>query len=127
MLGVAIIGATLYTFEIPNYFRWINSHTATLSGMSAGIRRAILAVIYFNPLWIARHLALIQLCSGNFHAISWDLLSIGLRSFIVNLPLGLAANFFIHNKLPLSRRFLASSLFSALMAVYYAMSEEWFK
>ncbi len=127
MLGVAFIGATLYTFEIPNYFRWINSHTATLSGISAGIRRAILGVIYFNPLWIARHIALIQICSGNVDAISWELLNIGLWSFIVNLPLGMTANFFIQNKIPLKGRFLASSLFSALMAVYYALSEDWFK
>jgi hypothetical protein len=38
----------------------------------------------------------------------------------------LLANFAIQNRLPLRLRFVASALYSALMAVYYAASETLF-
>ena len=42
-----------------------------------------------------------------------------------NIPLAVAANHWIQNRLPAARRFLASALFSAAMAVYYALSGAW--
>jgi hypothetical protein len=127
MLGVAIIGGTLYSLEIPNYFNWINVHTHLLEGLKASVRRTILALLYFNPLWIARHLLLVQIVSGNYDAISWNLLLIGYRSFINNILYTIPINFLIQNKISLHRRFLVSSMFSAVMAIYYALSQVWFK
>jgi len=49
---MVLIGATLYTFEIPNYFNWVVRKTNKLYGLT----KITLAIAYFNPLWIARHL-----------------------------------------------------------------------
>lgn len=125
MLGIACIAATLYTVEIPNYFRWINKYTESLRGSKAGIRRTLFAMIYFNPLWIARHLAFVQLFSGQH--VTWGVVTLGFWSFIYNIPAAVGVNYLIQTRLPLKHRFIASSFFSAVLAVYYAMSEVWFK
>ena len=126
-LGILLVGATVYAFEIPNYFRWIDRRVTGATGPGAAIRRTGLAMLYFNPLWIARHLLFIRLFSGQFNQIGWPLLHTGLTSFLVNIPISLTANYLIQNRVPLRWRFVASAAFSALMAVYYALSAVWFQ
>jgi len=121
-----IIGATFYAFEIPNYFDWIVKKTEHLKGLKATLTKTILAVLYFNPLWIARHLLFIKLFSGQFEAIGFNLLEIALWSFIINIPISFVANYIIQNRFKLKWRFMGSAIFSALMAIYYAMSETLF-
>lgn len=124
LLGMMLIGATLYAFEIPNYFRWIDRQMSGKdSSLKVSLQRTGLALLYFNPLWIARHLVLIKLVSGNAHLLGWHFLSIAFWSFLVNIPVSLVANYIIQNKIALQWRFLASAIFSGLMAVYYALSE----
>ncbi len=127
MIGMAIIGGTLYSLEIPNYFHWINTHTHLMEGMKASVRRTILALLYFNPMWIARHLAFVQIFSGQSFQLSWNLLWVSYNSFTMNIPVTVTINYLIQNKVPLHRRFLFSSIFSGVMAIYYAMSQVWFK
>ena len=91
--------------------------------IEANDRRTALALLYFNPIWIARHLFFIYLFSGRYQAISWSIFGIALKSFLVNIPISLAGNYIIQNKIALKHRFWASATFSALMAVYYALSE----
>ena len=67
-----------------------------------------------------------RLFSGRPEAIDASLLTIGLTSFALNLPVALTANYLIQNRLPLRWRLTGSASFSALMAVYYALSEVWF-
>ena len=122
-----IIGATLYALEIPNYFAWIDKKTAKLSGVKLTLTKTSLAIAYFNPLWIYRHLLFIKLFSGNFDEINTGLIGIALLSFLVNIPISFIANYGIQNKIKLHWRFLASATFSALMAIYYALSETIFK
>ena len=126
LLGIILIGATLYAFEIPNYFKWIDKKTAQLSGIKLIVAKTSMAILYFNPLWIARHLFFIKLFSGNFEMINWNLLTIAIMSFLVNIPISIAANFIIQNRIKLSWRFIASAIFSGLMAIYYALSESLF-
>jgi hypothetical protein len=124
LLGIALVGATLYAWEVPIAFRWI---ARVVHGKSyRSIRSVLLAMAYFNPLWIARHLLIINLLSGNWALIGWGLLLTAAKSFGGNLPLPLVANYFIQNKVPLKHRFLVSSCFSAVMVVYYALSATWF-
>lgn len=123
LLGMILIGATLYAFEIPNYFAWIERKTSLLIGFKKTLVKTGLAILYFNPLWIARHLLFIKLFSGNFDQIDMNLLKVASLSFIVNIPISFVANYLIQNKVHLDWRFLASAIFSALMAIYYAMSE----
>ena len=118
-----LVGATFYAFEIPNYFDWIVKKTEQLKGFQATLIKTVLAIAYFNPLWIARHLLFIKLFSGQFEAISFNLLEIAFWSFLVNIPISLIANYSIQNRFKLKWRFLGSAIFSALMAIYYALSE----
>ena len=124
---MVVVGATLYALEIPNYFRWIDEKTANQQGLKKTLAKTVLAIGYFNPLWIARHLFFIKLFSGNYEQIGWNLIVIAFWSFLVNIPISFIANFIIQNKVKLSWRFLASAIFSALMAIYYALSETIFK
>ena len=126
LLAMMFLGATLYAFEIPNYFKWIDKKTKDLNGLKLTGAKTGLAVAYFNPLWIARHLFFIKLFSGNFDAISLTLLHIAFWSFLVNIPISIIANYIIQNKIKLDWRFISSAIFSGLMAIYYALSESLF-
>ena len=117
-----IIGGTVYAFEIPNYFKWIDAKTTGIDNLRGSLSRTGLAILYFNPLWIARHLLFIQILKGGWSGINVSLLSLGLYSFAVNVPVALTANYVIQNKIPLKWRFFSSAVFSSLMAIYYAMS-----
>lgn len=131
LLGISIVGAFVYAFEIPNYFRWIDKKTKSehpdFKSVKISLFRTAFALLYFNPIWIARHLLFIQFFSGNFTAINLSLLLIASKSFLINIPVSLTANYFIQNVLSFKYRFAGSAIFSSLMAIYYAMSAVWFK
>ncbi|MCI2230125.1 hypothetical protein MC378_13180 [Polaribacter sp. MSW13] len=127
LLGMMFIGATIYAFEIPNYFTWIDLKTKKLSGIKKILSKTSLAIAYFNPIWIFRHLAFIKLFSGNYTDINFNLFQIAFLSFLVNIPISFAANYMIQNNIKLNWRFLASAIFSAIMAIYYALSETIFQ
>ena len=123
LLGMIVVGSTLYAFEIPNYFAWIDRKTKRLSGYKLTLVKTGLAISYFNPIWIFRHLVFIKLFSDNLNQINVGLFQIALWSFLANIPISFVANYIIQNKVYLNWRFLASAIFSALMAIYYALSE----
>ncbi len=127
LLGMMLIGALVYSFEIPNYFAWIDKKTNAFRGIKKTLVRTGLAIAYFNPLWIFRHLAFIKLFSGNYTQINTSLFVVAFWSFLVNIPISLVANFLIQNKIKLDWRFVASAIFSGLMAIYYALSETLFQ
>lgn len=114
LLGVMAVGGLIYSFEIPAWFSWIN-------GRFTGFARAGMAVLYFNPFWIARHLCFISLFSGETGDVSTELIFIAFKGFLANLPVVFAANYLIQNRIPLKWRFLSSAVFSSLMAVYYPL------
>ena len=126
LLGMIFIGATVYAFEIPNYFNWIDKKTTNQSGISKTLSKTALAILYFNPIWIARHLFFIKLFSGHLQEISTNLFIIAFWSFLVNIPISFVANYIIQNKFHFKWRFMASAIFSGLMAIYYAFSENIF-
>jgi hypothetical protein len=121
-----LVGATFYAFEIPNYFDWIVKKTEHQKGIEATLTKTGLAILYFNPLWIARHLLFIKLFSGQFESIGLNLLEIAFWSFLANILISFIANYIIQNQFKLKWRFVASAIFSALMAIYYALSETFF-
>lgn len=124
--GILFIGATLYAFEIPNYFNWIDKRMNGKTGLTSSMIRATLSMSFFNPLWIARHILFIKLFMGQFDQIGWGLVWVGTLSFVVNIPISLGANYVIQNKISLRNRFIASAIFSGIMAVYYSLSMNWF-
>ena len=123
LLGVLLIGSTVYAFEIPNYFRWINLRFTQKKTASSSFKRAALAQLYFNPLWIARHLLFINLFSQKWDSVGLHLLPAALLSFICLFPISFSVNYLIQQKLKLRWRFLGSAIFSGLTAIYYALSE----
>jgi hypothetical protein len=123
LIGVMAVGATVYALEIPNYFRWIDRKVSTAVPWKRAAARTALAIAYFNPLWIARHLLFIYLASGRLEAIRPELLAVGLESWLALVPAAVIGNYVIQVKLPLRWRFFGSALFSALTAVYYALGE----
>ena len=122
--GIMLIGATIYTFEIPNYFRWIDKKCRTYKGLKQQLLKTLYALLYFNPLWIARHLLFIEVLT--FGSVSMDIISTALKSFLVNIPISLFANFFIQNQIKITNRYIASAIFSGIMALYYAFSKTLF-
>lgn len=121
------IGATVYAFEIPNYFAWIDRKTISYTGLKKTMVKTGLAILYFNPLWIFRHLIFIKLFMIKYEEIDYQLFKVAILSFVVNIPISFVANYLIQNKIKLDWRFMASAIFSALMAIYYALSETLFK
>src|ERR1035437_3812486 len=63
LLGMILIGSTVYAFEIPNYFNWIAKITNQYTGLKLSFYKTGLAILYFNPLWIARHYLFIELAT----------------------------------------------------------------
>lgn len=126
LVGILVTGATIYAFEIPNYFKWIDKKVTEDGTVRSAFSRALLAMLYFNPLWIARHILFIKLLTGQNNQIGWGLIVIGTISFAVNIPISLLANYIIQNRISLKHRFLASAIFSGLMAIYYSLSDTWF-
>ena len=122
MIGMMLLGGTLYAIEIPCYFAWIERNFDK-KGYWNRIKRALLAEAFFNPLWITRHIALIKCFSGQYAELQWNLLNIGWTSFVQIAPFAIVINYFVQNLIPFAWRFLASAIFSALMAVYYSLSE----
>lgn len=125
LAGLALVGGTLYAWEVPAYFRWIDRRVPPAPGWGRRLGRAALSLGYFNPLWIARHLLFIRLFAGQWHLVSAELLGVATRSFLANVPVSFVANYVIQNHVPPRWRFVASATFSGLMAVYYALSAEW--
>jgi len=126
LIGIFVIGATIYAFEIPNYFKWIDKKIEATGSFANAVKRASLAMIYFNPLWISRHMLFILLLTEDYDGIGVGLLEKGLLSFLFSIPFSLVANYLIQNKFSLKNRFIASAVFSGLMAIYYSLSNTWF-
>lgn len=147
VLGMMFIGSTLYPLEIDNYFkflatwerdkpllaRWLweqasSSYRLNWAGRTLG------AILFFNPLWIARHFLFIKAFEGGipchgllsctstcFHMFLG--LTVGAaKSFIYGLPLVLVGNYVVQGVLPLRYRFIGSAVLSLLFAIYYGVS-----
>ena len=127
MAGMMLVGASFYAFEIPNYFKWIDTKLVRVHTLKNALLRTSMSLAYFNPLWVFRHLIFIKIFSGKTDEITFDLLRIAFVSFTVNLPVSFSANYLIQNKVSSKRRFLVSAFFSAIMAVYFALAATLFK
>lgn len=124
LLGMALIGGTVYAFEIPNFYAWLEKRTEFYADTKKWIAKTLWATVYFNPLWIARHMLFIAVLNLQFSSISWSILTVALASFLWSLPVTFLGNYLIQNKFSLKNRFIASSVFSGLMAIYYALSSK---
>lgn len=122
MLGMMVLGGSLYAWEIPTYFAHLQRRF-NRQGYPNAFKRTIAAGMFFNPLWIARHLLFIKLFSGQWQTISPDILAVATESFVFCFPFSLLANYLIQNVISFRWRFLVSSIYSALTVIYFALSE----
>jgi len=121
LVGMFVLGASLYAWEIPTYFNYLARCFAQENHANA-IKRMLYSALFFNPLWIARHLLFIQFFSGQWGEISFaSILGVATQSFIYCFPVSLIVNYLIQNVLVFRWRFFASSIFSALTAIYFAV------
>lgn len=120
LLTVALAGGLVYRREIPTWFLQLD--LARLSGVG----RTIGSLIYFNPLWIARHILFLKIATSSWTEIASGALVLaavllGVKSFLLNLPITFLGNYIIQTKLPADVRYLGSIVLSGLLAVIYAM------
>lgn len=127
MLGVFLLGTTVYAIEIHNYFALVRARVPAPKTSRARWSRAMLAVAWFNPLWIARHQFFLKGFSGSLGVPGTNLIVLGSVSFLVNLPVALVVNYLIQNAVAAPRRVYASAAYSAATAVFYALMEIWFQ
>lgn len=125
-IGMMIIGGTFYAFEIPNYLLWLHEREIKSNSFLSKLIKPLLFQLYFNPIWIVRHIVFINLISFTPENVGIHLLTVGVYSFLFQLPVSLPVNYLIIEVIPYKWRFIASALFSGLMAIYFAMSESWF-
>ncbi len=123
LVGMFIVGAALYAVEIPHYFAWLERFTRRrLDGMKRKLTKTVAVALFFNPLWIFRHFVFIYLLLGKTDLINGDLFHTAILSFAFNLPFSLIGNYIIQNKISLKWRFVFSSVFSAMITLYYSLS-----
>jgi len=141
LIAIALIGGLLYRLEVPAWFRFLD-HFRIWRPDSALLRpflcsterparlnwlgRTIGAMLYFNPLWVARHLMVIMLATTSLPELNASTalaaaLSMGLKSFLTNLPLSVLGNYLVQQQVPLKYRFLASATLSGIFAAVYAI------
>ena len=142
LIGMSLVGALIYGAEIPHYFRWVDEKTQDHKAQEKHLKssegkrenlpvlrqywkrslhRTLLAMLYFNPLWVTRHLVFIAFFSGVVDSISLSLFYVALHSFLIAIPITATTNLFIQNIIPLTYRFMASAFFSCSMAIYYPL------
>lgn len=147
-IGLGIIGASIYSIEIPIWFRFIENVRIKLKNKKniflktdnnqdykfSPISKMLLATLYFNPLWVARHMFFIKLFSfiengGSFNILDTflDMIPLANISFTSTIIIVLIGNYIIHNKIALKYRFIGNAFFSSLLAMYYALSIILFK
>lgn len=141
LVAVALVGGLLYRFEVPAWFRFIDGIRVTRTNGPLRlfarsdqkpaplnwVGRMLMAMLYFNPLWIARHLFIIMVVTApSFGAIAWGstlaaALSLGLASFVTNLPISLIGNYIVQQRLSPQNRFIGSATLSGVMVIKYAI------
>ncbi|MFA7341218.1 MAG: hypothetical protein WC028_30830 [Candidatus Obscuribacterales bacterium] len=147
-LIVLLSGGLLYSFEVPAWFRqidkltfrqtmltrhrWLSTFTKTIEGELKlnWIGRTIAAQLYFNPLWIARHVFFIGAATMDYSVGPIEILSsvvaAGALSFLTNLPISIAGNYTIQVHVPTRWRFFASAMMTALLTLKYAVEYRYF-
>lgn len=148
LLALSLMGGLVYRLEVTAWFRLLDTATFSPASAKHNLARLLLradgaafrlnwlgrtagAWLYFNPLWIARHVFVIAIATTAWSQVQLTTMlaaavAVGAKSFVANLPLSLAGNYLIQERLPLRWRFLGSVVMSAVMAIAYALELAYF-
>ena len=144
VLVMMLAGGVVYRFEIPRWFAFIEKKRFKKDGNEKfplfkyfvseevdgykfnWLGKTISASIYFNPIWIFRHLLFIALATTPFSDIVLgellgNTIKIATISFFTNLPIAVAGNYIIQQKMSLKYRFLGSAVLTTILNVKYAI------
>jgi len=147
-IGIGLIGSSFYALEVPLWFRMIEG---TFCHASDKIRvcqlfqepdtdnicrldykgRTLMAMSYFNPIWVARHMFFISLLNAIskgyvFNApfkIFITLIPVAAKSFLVCIPVIIAGNYIVQNKIKMKYRLIGSAILSSICALWFAVSK----
>lgn len=150
LLILSLVGGTIYQFEVPLWFRWLDQRTVSerqiakvpvLTWLTQSdsewhhrlnwFGRTLGAMLYFSPVWIVRHMLFLKLATVPWNEIIWvatiqTLWKASCMSFIVNMPFSLLGNYIIQARLPLKYRFLGSIIMTGLFSIAYALAYKFF-
>jgi hypothetical protein len=147
-IGVGFIGGTIYALEVPLWFRMIEG---TFCHAQDRIRvwrmfkepnqenvcyldykgRTLMAMSYFNPIWIARHmffLSLLNALSTGFALASpfrvfLLLIPVAAKSFLFCIPVTVIGNYIVQNRITMRYRLIGSAVLSAICVFWFALSK----
>ena len=149
-ITVMIAGGIIYRFEIPRWFHFLDSFRLSVDTElrypilkrlvhedETGLRfnwlgKTLGAALYFNPLWIARHLFFIKVATLITPGMNWysdvDFIAVlitalksGTISFFTNLPIALIGNYLIQERMNLRYRFVGSAVLTTVLNAKYAI------
>lgn len=149
LIVLMLAGGLIYKWEIPRWFSLIEKKcfskstidkysilspfTTEIEGLYKfnWLGKTLCASIYFNPLWIFRHMLFISLAITPFSNLVFpDMLVVTLKiatlSFFTNLPIAIAGNYFIQEHMNLKYRFLGSAILTTVLNVKYAFEFVYF-
>jgi hypothetical protein len=147
-IGVGFIGGTVYALEVPLWFRMIEG---TFCHASDKIRacqmfkepnqenicyldykgRTLMAMSYFNPIWIARHMFFLSLLNAISTGIAFTspfriflhLIPVAAKSFLICIPITVIGNYVVQNRIQMKYRLIGSAVLSAICVFWFAISK----
>lgn len=146
-LTIMFVGGVIYRFEIPRWFSFLDRYRFQKSTLKKfpllniflhqeegdspetkfnWLGKTLGAALFFNPLWIARHLFFITLATSGFVGIDLGatlikVLQAGSISFLTNLPIALVGNYVIQEHTSLRYRFMGSAVLTTILNAKYAI------
>jgi hypothetical protein len=90
-----------------------------------------MAMSYFNPIWVARHMFFLSLLNavsagyafGSPFKIFIALIPVAAKSFLVCIPVIIAGNYIVQNKIKMKYRLIASAILSSICALWFAIAK----
>ena len=147
-IGIGLIGSSFYALEVPLWFRMIEGTFCHASNKIRACQmfkepnnenicyldykgRTLMAMSYFNPIWVARHmffLSLLNAISKGYvfsspFRVFINLIPVAAKSFVVCIPIIILGNYIVQNRIKMKYRLIGSAILSSICALWFAVSQ----
>lgn len=146
LLIIALVGRYVYAIETPKWFGFLATWKRALkpTGIAkffwekqkdgfyfSWLSKTLGSTFWFNPLWIARHMLVLELANiitgtSSFFKFLPQALHLGSISFVMQFPVAIVVNYIIICRLDAKSRFIWASIFSGTLSIYYAVVRVYF-
>ena len=146
LIFVALLGRFVYAIEMPKWFGFLanwnreNSPKGIFNYFCIKIEngyglnwlgKTLGTTFWFHPLWIARHMLVLEMANivtGKTALVDFlpQAVSLGSISFVLQFPVAVVVNYIIICRLNEKSRFIWASIFSGVLAIYYAIARVYF-